>query len=106
MVIKSIGFYKMKGNLCHMTYHHMNQGFKDHAIDALEPSPNNQKVHFTAIVSFTKLDRIIESLTGDKLNNRNLHDTVKYFLPEIFFVILEESIKYRFLEIKTGVDRR
>ena len=69
----------MKGNIYHITYHHINRCSKEQGMDDLESSPNTKQTQYTLIVSFTKFDVIIESLTGTKINRVKLHKDVKCF---------------------------
>ena len=62
-----------------MTYHFMNTSSKGQGIDNLEFSPDTKQMHYSLIVSFTKLDVIIKSLTGEKFNGVELHGEVTLF---------------------------
>ena len=89
-----------------MTYHYMHRGCKEQGTDALESSLNNKQTNYMVILSFTKLDMIIESKTGDKFNEVKLHNNVTYFLPLKTCVILGEEEQYIFSEYTSGIDRR
>ena len=59
-------------------------------MDAFELFPNTQQIHYKMIVSFTKLDMIIEPKTRDKFNRVKLHNDVKFSLPPKTCVMLKE----------------
>ena len=71
MATKSIKSCRIKGDIHQIIYHHMNQDAKEQSMDEFVTSTNNRKLHFTVIVSLTKLDMIIDSKNGNNYNGKN-----------------------------------
>ena len=58
------------------------------------------------ITTFTKLDIIIESMTGKEHKRIKLHKEMEYYMPSKPHIMLEEGIQYRFPANLTEIARR
>ena len=89
-----------------MTYHCMKIAPAEEEMNNLGFLSETRKLYYMLIMTFTKMDMVIKSMTRKEHKDVKLHQAVDYYLLFKTYIILEEEIQYVFPENLAVVARR